>query len=331
MVRLYIICTSSQLMKLPEGDFGSSYPPPTTHGSQGLDLVHYFHPSTHWADAWYAQNAPSPPPLQENSQRISKGQFVSRGDTKSVSHAALFSDLSTAWVSVSFSASNPSIIRSRTGQYLPPPSSLSKAVLEEASATYGESIASFAESFIGSGTFCARGECWDLASEALKYVTSFDYIDKPVSSISRTHGHLIFSGKAMGKGMQVGKWRGGDDRVRRGDIVEWRSVRINFVGAPMGSYAILGDPEHTAIITRDSIPQCTEGELRDGMNLKPSAIGSLEVVEQSVSQPPEPKKQEYDMEAFEQGEVWIYRPISMATYLGFDDLDVNAPAHALSV
>lgn len=309
-----------------------SYPPVTTHGSHALDLVYYMNPSTHWSDAWYSKDGAVPPPLVQSTQRLYKGMYMTLGDTRTLSHVGLFSDLSTAWTTVSFSLSNPSVIHSREGAYLPPPAPLPKHLLEAASVTYGETIASFAEGFLGSGSFCARGECWDLASEALKYFSQFDYVDKPVPSISRTHGHLIFCGRADGSGHQVGRWRGEDDRVRRGDIVEWRSVKINVVGAPPGSYSLLGDPEHTAIITRDSVVRCgNDRKVRDGMSVKPNALESLEVVEQSRNSPPEPKQVTYDMEAFEQGEVWIYRPISMKVYLGYDDLECEVPPNALRI
>jgi len=188
---------------------------------------------------------------------------------------------------------------------------MDKVALVDAHETYGETIAAFAESFAGTGEFCSRGECWDLAHEALKYFDAYDYVPKPVPSLSRTHGHLIFEGKAMGKGNMVGRWRGGDDRVRRGDIVEWRRVKINTVGASPYSWATLGDPDHTAIIVRDSQPT---RQPTDGKPLSPAELVSLEVVEQSVSSPPERK--DYDMNAFEEGEVWIYRPVSMQAYLG---------------
>jgi hypothetical protein len=37
-------------------------------------------------------------------------------------------------------------------------------------------------------------------------------------------------------------------------------------------------------------------------------------VEQSVGIPPQRKN--YDLNAFEQGEMWIYRPVGMQAYLG---------------
>jgi len=183
--------------------------------------------------------------------------------------------------------------------------------LVEAHELYGDTIAGFAEIFVGSGEFCARGECWDLAHEALQYFKDFDYVPKPVPSVSRTHGHLIFEGKAMGSGTTGGRWRGGDDRVRRGDIVEWRKVKIRVVGALPGSWSTLGNPDHTAVIVRDSQPSRTPV---DGQPMSPVDLGSLEVVEQSLGLLPERK--EYDLGAFEKGEMWIYRPVGMQAYLG---------------
>lgn len=198
---------------------------------------------------------------------------------------------------------------SRRAKYLPRPAALDQVTLVEAHETYGETIAAFAESFEGTGQYCARGECWDLASEALKYFDQYDYIPKPVPSISRTHGHLIFRGKASrGGAEQAGRWRGGDTQVRRGDIVEWRTVRI---AMPNGGYSTLGLPDHTAVIVSDAVPRRA---VSDGDAVKPSELGSLEVIEQSLGSPP--KRQTYDLGMFQEGEVWIYRPIGMETYVG---------------
>ena len=96
--------------------------------------------------------------------------------------------------------------------------------------------------------------------------------------------------------------------MRRGDIVEWRSVRI---GMPGGGYAILGSPDHTAVIVSESVPSV---QVADGGSVRPSQLGSLEVVEQSVGKPPE--RQTYNLSMLEEGEVWIYRPIGLVGYVG---------------
>ena len=132
---------------------------------------------------------------------------------------------------------------------------------------------------------------------------------KPVPSIARTHGHLIYEGRAADKGRtQAGRWRGGDDRVRRGDIIEWRSARV---GMGHGGWAILGDPEHTAVIVSDSVPKAS---VADGMAVRPAEMGTVVVVEQSVGKPP--KRASYDLANLEEGEVWIYRPVGLEAYVG---------------
>jgi hypothetical protein len=95
-------------------------------------------------------------------------------------------------------------------------------VLQQAAETYGVAVAAFAERAEASGRPVARGECWDVAHEALLHAESlFGPHDAPILSTARAHGHLLFCGKPG-----VGRWRGGDDRLRAGDIVEWRTVRI---------------------------------------------------------------------------------------------------------
>lgn len=298
-------------------DFVLSFPAPTIHGSAALDLAHFFHPSTHWDTPWYQDLAKSiPPPLQGNTQITYTTAWQSYGPTNTLFTGVLFADLSVCWTTVQFSATsnadpNKSSLVRRSAHYLPRPRPMDKAALVEAHETYGESIAAFAESFEGTDEFCAHGECWDLANEALKFFDAYDYVPKPVPSLSRTHGHLIFEGKAMGKGNMAGRWRGGDDRVRRGDIVEWRNVKINTVDASPYSWVTLGEPDHTAVIVRDSQPSRPPV---NGQSLSPVELGSLEVVEQSVTTPPQRKN--YDLNAFEAGEMWIYRPVGMKAYLG---------------
>ncbi|KDQ54590.1 hypothetical protein JAAARDRAFT_399336 [Jaapia argillacea MUCL 33604] len=311
----------------PSNDFVMSFPPPTTHGSAALDLAQYFHPSTHWDSAWYMTDPAIPPSLQGNTNLTYRATGQISGGTKTMNFGVFFADLSVCWYTVSFPTSgnadpnNTSVVR-RSAKYLPTPKALDGPSLVEAHETYGETIAAFAESFAGTGEWCGRGECWDLADQALKYFDQYDYVSKPIPSLSRTHGHLIFEGKATGGGRMVGRWRGGDDRVRRGDIVEWRKVSIGAVGGPPGAKWTLGDPDHTAIIVRDSVPSRTPV---DGEPLSPAEIGSLEVVDQSVSSAPD--RREFDLKTLEQGEMWIYRPIGMQEYLGFslDQLAVCPP------
>ncbi|PPQ94289.1 hypothetical protein CVT25_004946 [Psilocybe cyanescens] len=304
--------------------FVLSHPPATTYGSSALDLAHYFAPTTHWTSAWYnSSSAPPIPPIIEGTTDHSyTSSWTSRGSSKTTNVGIFFSDLSVFWGTIEFTTTNSDPNQgTRDAVYLPRPKALGREELVEAHEVYGETIALFAESFLGSGEYCARGECWDLANEALKYFKDYDYIPKPVPSISRTHGHLIYEGKASNGGREmVGRWRGGDDRIRRGDIAEWRRVKIGIKGAPPGSFYTLGDPDHTAVIVSDSIPSSTP---KDGVNLSPSDLGVIVVVEQSVGNPP--KRTEYHLSCFQEGEMWIYRPISMKAYLGVSDITAVPP------
>ena len=271
---------------------------------------------------WYNGKKPYPPPLLESQNSWHTLSMMSLGSQKIISIAAIFSDLSFFWGTVEFTTDNPSDMSQvkRNAVYLPRPEALGRQELVEAHESYGETIALFAESFLGTGQPCARGECWDLADQALKYFEQYDYIPKPVQSMSRTHGHLIYEGRASNQGKEmVGRWRGGDDRIRRGDIAEWREVKIGVKGAP-GSFSRLGFPDHTAVIVNDSIPLPTA---KDGCSLKPSDLGTIAVVEQSQGHPP--SRKDYDLNYLQEGEMWIYRPIGMKAYLHVGELTVEPP------
>lgn len=121
----------------------------------------------------------------------------------------------------------------------------------------------------------------------------------------------------------VGRWRGGDDRVRRGDIIEWRTAKISTKNPQTGrvtSWATLGDPDHTAIIVQDAVPSVS---VSHGQFVSPKDLGTIVVVEQGVGNPPE--RREYNLAGMEEGEVWIYRPISIQTYLGITEVGAKAP------
>jgi hypothetical protein len=187
-------------------------------------------------------------------------------------------------------------------------------VLQQAAETYGATVAAFAERAEASGRPVARGECWDVAHEALLHAESlFGPHDAPILSTARAHGHLLFCGKPG-----VGRWRGGDDRLRAGDIVEWRTVRIGM--GQYGAFSILGDPDHTAVLVQDTVPRCA---VADGQSVKPADVGVLTVVEQTAGRAP--KRDSYDLAKLQQGEVWVYRPVGMIMYLG-STLSIDIPS-----
>ncbi|KAA1466801.1 hypothetical protein DENSPDRAFT_862705 [Dentipellis sp. KUC8613] len=293
---------------LVEDDLEMSYPPPTEHGCTALDIAYYFHPSTHWTEAWYSKPKGLPTPLQNEGRVRWRANTSWVGTTQTLYAGFLFADLSICWFSVTYDKVTPAdpndaAAVQRHAEYLPRPAPMDGAALRAAHDTYGEIVAAFAESFAGTGRFCARGECWDLANEALAHAARLLPAAPPVGSIARTHGHLIFKGTP-----RAGRWYGGDDRVRRGDVVEWRLARLDL---PRGAYASFGNPDHTAVITADAVPTRTPVH---GGALHPSELVQLEVVEQGVDSPP--VKKTYPLAGFKDGEVWIYRPVGMQAYVG---------------
>jgi len=130
----------------------------------------------------------------------------------------------------------------REARYRPIPSPWDGQKLYEAHEIYGPRLAEYAQQAVSNGVPIARGECWDLAHEGLLAIGKEVFQSlQPFNSIGRTHGHLIFWANA--EEVENGKWYGGDQYVREGDVVEWRKVKIREVGMGAGSYSILGDPD----------------------------------------------------------------------------------------
>ncbi|KAH9975039.1 hypothetical protein BGW80DRAFT_1299696, partial [Lactifluus volemus] len=258
------------------------------------------HPSTPWYTEWYTSFPPLPPQTPESSDIRYAGVVVSSFGTKKVRGGILFSDLSMGWYSVTYGRGTIK----RWARFRTCPKPMSGDKLRRAAETHGRNVAHFAEHAAEIGRSVGSGECWDLALKGLEYAASHSEPDNaPILSTDNAHGHLIFCGK---RGM--GKWRGGDDRLRRGDIVQWRSARI---GKAPDAQTTLGEPHHTAVLVRDTVPL---PNVTDGKSIEPADVGVLKVVEQSPGVPP--KRNSHDLAKLQEGEIWVYRPVSMVEYLG---------------
>jgi hypothetical protein len=230
--------------------------------------------------------------------------------SKTARGVILFSDLSMCWYSVTYGTSHVA----RWARFRPRPEPLLGSVLQQAAETYGAAVAAFAERAAGAGRPVGQGGCWDLAHEALLHAGSlFGPHDAPILSTSRAHGHLLFCGKPG-----VGRWRGGDDRFRAGDIVEWHSVHIGMGQYGTGTYSLLGD--HTAMLVEDTVPRCA---VADGRDVRPVDVGVLTAVGQTMGRAPQ--RDSYDLAKLQQGEVCVYRQVGMVMYLG-STLSIDIPS-----
>ncbi|BGP49579.1 hypothetical protein JCM10450v2_005474 [Rhodotorula kratochvilovae] len=312
-----------------------SYPPAASHSSAALSLANYLL-HTPFSTAWFlpptgGPESPMPPPLIGRSDLRFTASWSQHGAAKTHVGAALFGDGSIAWWRLSWDTSSESAGRAhldarREARYRPRPdiASWSAHELYAASEAYGPALVRFAQEAVARGEPVARGECWDLASEALEAAAGAAAGgERPFPSIGRTHGALLYYAKAG----RDGTWTGGDAYVRPGDVVEWRRVRISEVGARDGAYMVLGDPDHTAIILSASPPLSSPSlpsspPYRDA-TYPLASLSALTVAEQSLGQPPTVRT--YDLGTLTEGEVWIYRPCGMRALCGVDEVEAVWP------
>ncbi|KAH9034461.1 hypothetical protein EDB85DRAFT_2144307 [Lactarius pseudohatsudake] len=247
-----------------------SFPPPAENGSAVADLAWYMHPSTPWDTNWYASNSQIPPHLNGSPDICFSGAFGSDGCTKTARGAMLSLDFSMCWYSVTYGSGPPL----RWARFRPRPEPMSPAALRRAAQMHSAAVAAF----------------------PMRAERSCTPHDAPVLSTSRAHGHLLFCGQPG-----VGRWRGGDDRLRAGGVVKWRSVRIG--AAQFGVFAVMGDPDHTAVLVEDTVPRFA---VADGDGVRPADVGVLAVVEQTVGR----------ASRLQDGEVWVYRLVGVVEYLG---------------
>lgn len=304
--------------------------PPASQIPDAASFSQFFSSHTSWAadSTWFdwdklpSGQQPTPPLLRQRQDVIRATSWSSRGAQKVLHGVVLFEDLSIAWYHLTWQSSTPQQAI-REAAWAPCPEPWIADDLQTSSAMYGDLVATFAERAMHERRHVGRGECWDLANEALKEIaiTQQNVLPKVMPCIAHTHGHLIFSATAG----NMGVWRGGDDAVRRGDIVQWLSVKIKLVGQPNVTMT-LGLPDHTAIVVADSPISSLVADANtdeDGQALHPSAIGGLQVVEQSARELP--TQRTYDMGQFLSGKVWIYRPVPMEAYLEIPEVAASWP------
>lgn len=211
---------------------------------------------------WFIKPNANPSSLINRNDVARMSSWMYSGNNYCLLGCALFADLSHLWWEVSWDSTRPADTVSTQVAYRKPPGSWNdEERLTEASKGFGDWLAGFAETNAANRTPVGDGECWTLAAEAIKYTNDTAKLtesNRLMKTIGRTHGFLLYAGKADELQGQCGRWRGGDrirahgGGIRRGDIVEWRTVKIRIKGSAPGSWATLGAPDHTAIVVADS-------------------------------------------------------------------------------
>ncbi|POW04019.1 hypothetical protein PSTT_10709 [Puccinia striiformis] len=226
-------------------------------GCRAEIIARYFKSYRSWTRSdqqWYRHQDPVPTPLIGTTDIKRVSCWTQTGDQRTQINYVLFPDLSQLWTSVNFLVS----------------SNVSKS-----SEIYGPYIVEFAIEAEESGRHIARGECWDLANEALK-ASPID--PPPLTSINRTHGILLYYGTSTGLHKGFGEWKQNGDLagIRPGDIIEWNRVSCKTVNPDL--LFTLGDPDHTAIIIDAHGNTITETDT------PPYKLGYITVIEQSLKQ-----------------------------------------------
>ncbi|KAK9471893.1 uncharacterized protein V1510DRAFT_350831, partial [Dipodascopsis tothii] len=120
-----------------------------------------------------------------------------------------------------------------------PPASPDVGELQAAAASFGESLARYAESVIG--TRVGNGECWTLAAEGLGSVPG------AFRSVGYCHGVKIASVASVNGVCQ--DTMAPLDEIRRGDVIQYTSAKFVFANAAGQTlYSDCGNPHHTAIV-----------------------------------------------------------------------------------
>lgn len=160
----------------------------------------------------------------------------------------------------------------------PPPPRPSKQDLEGATAAFGEQLVKFCEARIGNCV--GDGECWTLAHDGLLSIGA-------MASCGLIHGVQVC---VIDSEARVAK---GEDSVRVGDVLQFRSARFKKVHAEGGvTESIAGMPDHTAIVSK----------VVNGGPL------NVEVLEQNIGGRRVVMRGEYDFGTIVEGRVVAYRP-----------------------
>jgi len=256
-------------------------PPKREEGPPTLNLEI----STGWLDPNLGSSQ-MPKDLQGLTYISSSQSSMSGGTTTHVHKLNLrLKDLSILRYVISWTNSDFANAKVEILEYIPSPivhNVPSKSDLVGYSGRFGDYIASWCDHKMGQQV--GRGECWDLAQEALlkgcgkhAMVSTYTHHGFPILRIAGSNSGISFIDG-------VGQF----DEIRRGDILQFKSCI--FVDKQAGSTKTVGAPDHTAVVLD---------------NLGDKII----VAEQNVNNTRFVVKGEYCLKDLTTGETYVYRPV----------------------
>ncbi|CAG80364.1 YALI0E34089p [Yarrowia lipolytica CLIB122] len=193
---------------------------------------------------WFVNDQP-PPDLQGLGWT---SQFSSSGGTTTKIYAfRIPEDLSIIKLRIVYPTNNPAAATCERKD-VPPPRELTPGELYEYNLQYGDGVARWAESMVG--TQVGDGECWTLAKNAIEQSSQTALVSQ-----AYTHGALIY--QQNGSTNNPANIVKNVEAIRRGDILQFYEVKFESRSAGGFSSASYGVPNHTAVVVGVSEGQRT--------------------------------------------------------------------------
>ncbi|KAI5777903.1 hypothetical protein EDC01DRAFT_381022 [Geopyxis carbonaria] len=205
---------------------------------------------------WYTHTPPRfPPCISTNSKKsmtytTSWSTASSGRKTHTLTVAIRWTlNLSLTRLRITWDASAPAVTARASQRHFPPPQPPALNSLP----LVGSAVARWCEARLGQCV--GNGECWTLASEALKATPG------AMASQGYTHGACVYTHTAPAAAVSAGE-------IQVGDVLQFWKARWEWGN---GAWKSAGDPDHTAVVT--------------GVRVKDAGAGGgpeVEVVEQNV-------------------------------------------------
>ncbi|KAG5366200.1 Altered inheritance of mitochondria protein 3 [Yarrowia sp. B02] len=193
---------------------------------------------------WFVNDQP-PPDLQGLGWT---SQFSSSGGTTTKIYAfRIPEDLSIIKLRIIYPTHNPAAATCERKD-VPPPRELTPGELYEYNLQYGDGVARWAESMVG--TQVGDGECWTLAKNAIEQSSQTALVSQ-----AYTHGALIY--QQNGSSSNPANIVKNVEAIRRGDILQFYEAKFESRSAGGFSSSSYGVPNHTAVVVGVSEGQRT--------------------------------------------------------------------------